>query len=97
MRLLFLLSLLCISITIASAQVSITTTGTPPDPSSMLDIKNSTKGVLIPRMTFTQRNLISLPANALLIYQTDNNPGFYYNQGTPLATSLAQSFLLPGY
>ncbi|MBK9983159.1 MAG: right-handed parallel beta-helix repeat-containing protein [Saprospiraceae bacterium] len=85
MRLLFLLSLLCISITIASAQVSITTTGTPPDPSSMLDIKNSTKGVLIPRMTFTQRNLISLPANALLIYQTDNNPGFYYNQGTPLA------------
>lgn len=85
MRLLFLLTLLSLSIPILKAQVSITTTGTPPDPSSMLDIKNSNKGLLIPRMSMAQRNGISLPANSLLIYQTDNNPGFYYNQGTPVA------------
>ncbi|HZV70775.1 MAG TPA: right-handed parallel beta-helix repeat-containing protein [Saprospiraceae bacterium] len=85
MRLLFLLSFLSLFIPIVNSQVSITPTGTPPDPSSALDIKNSNKGLLIPRLTLSQRNGIVLPANALLIYQTDNNPGFYYNYGTPLA------------
>ena len=33
-------------------------------------------------MTQAQRNAISNPAHALMIYQTDNNPGFYYNSGT---------------
>jgi len=67
------------------AQVSITNNGTPPDPSSMLDVKDQSRGLLIPRMTMVQRDLITLPANALLIYQTDQDPGFYYNQGTPVA------------
>ncbi len=69
----------------ASSQVSINTVGTPPDPSSVLDLSDPAKGLLIPRLTLLQRNSITLPANALLIYQTDNDPGFYYNQGTPLA------------
>ncbi len=67
------------------AQVSISTTGNPPDPSSMLDISHPSRGLLIPRMPMGQRNAISLPANALLIYQIDNTPGFYYNRGTPLS------------
>jgi hypothetical protein len=50
--------------------------------SSVLDIKSTTKGVLIPRLTVTERNLISSPATGLLIYQTDSTPGFYYYNGS---------------
>jgi uncharacterized protein (TIGR02145 family) len=63
------------------SQVSITTNGAAPDNSSMLDIKSTSKGVLIPRMTMEDRNAISSPASGLMIYQTDNNPGFYFNSG----------------
>jgi hypothetical protein len=33
-------------------------------------------------MNQTQRNSISLPATGLLIFQTDNTPGFYFFNGT---------------
>ncbi len=61
---------------------SITTTPTP-DPSAMLDVKSTTKGMLVPRMTQAQRNAIANPATGLMIYQTDVGPGLYYNAGTP--------------
>lgn len=51
------------------------------DASAMLDISTTTKGVLLPRMTETQRDAISSPATGLLIYQTNNTPGFYYYDG----------------
>jgi hypothetical protein len=34
-----------------------------------------------------QRNLIASPATGLMVYQTDNTQGFYYNSGTPAAPS----------
>lgn len=49
-----------------------------PHASSTLDITSTDKGILIPRMTLAQRNAIPLPAQGLMIYQTDNTPGFYY-------------------
>jgi len=67
---------------ITHAQVSINTDGSLPDNSAMLDIKSTNKGILIPRMTLTQRNAIPSPANGLMVYQTNNSPGFYYNSGT---------------
>ncbi|MBN1337766.1 MAG: tail fiber domain-containing protein [Bacteroidales bacterium] len=51
--------------------------------SAMLDIKSISKGLLIPRLTYTQRNNLASPATGLLIFQTDNQPGFYWNEGTP--------------
>jgi len=48
----------------------------------MLDIKSTSKGMLIPRMTQAKRDSISNPAAGLMIYQTDNLAGFYYNSGT---------------
>lgn len=65
-----------------SQGVSINETNTPPDPSAMLDVESTEKGMLIPRMTQTQRDAISSPATGLLIYQTDYEPGFYFNAGT---------------
>lgn len=53
-----------------------------PASSSLLEVKSTTKGVLIPRMTKTQRDAIATPATGLLIYQTNSTPGFYYHTGT---------------
>lgn len=53
-----------------------------PDGSSKLDVTSISQGMLLPRMTLDQRNLIASPANGLLIYQTDVTPGLYYNSGT---------------
>ncbi|HTE23763.1 tail fiber domain-containing protein [Flavitalea sp.] len=65
----------------AFSQVGI---GTPsPNSSAMLDISAISKGLLIPRMTSGQRTAITLPATGLLVYQTDDPKGFYYNSGTP--------------
>jgi len=53
-----------------------------PDNSSALDVRSLNSGILVPRMTQIQRNLITSPALSLLIYQTDNSPSFYYFDGT---------------
>ena len=62
--------------------LSISSTGSNPHPSSMFDIQSSSKGILIPRMTFAARNNIQNAATGLLIYQTNNAPGFYYYNGS---------------
>lgn len=61
------------------AQVGIGTTG--PDPSSILHLESNTAGLLITRLTENQKNAISNPATGLLIYQTNNNDGFWYYTG----------------
>jgi len=55
---------------------------TTPDASAILDVSSSTKGLLIPRMTETERDAIASPANGLLIYQTDNTKGFYFYENS---------------
>src|ERR1043166_5265966 len=55
---------------------------TTPDASSLLEIKSTSKGLLIPRMTQTQRNAIVSPATGLLIFQSDHTSGFYYYSGS---------------
>lgn len=55
---------------------------TSPNIASLLDIVSTTKGILIPRMTKTQRDAIASPATGLLIYQTNSTPGFYYYDGS---------------
>lgn len=53
-----------------------------PSASALLDITSTTKGLLPPRMTKTQRDAISSPATGLVIYQTDNTPGLRVYNGT---------------
>ncbi len=55
---------------------------TSPNASSLLEVKSTTKGVLLPRMTKAQRDAIGSPVDGLLIYQTNNTPGFYYYKGS---------------
>ena len=84
----FLLFFLLFSIglvKISFGQVGINGTSSPPDASSMLDVKSTSKGILIPRMTTIERDNISNPSHSLLVYQTDGDSGFYYNSGTPVS------------
>ncbi len=64
------------------AQVGINSDNSAPDPSAMLDVKSTTKGLLVPRMTIAERDAIAVPATGLLIFCTDNNQ-YYTNKGTP--------------
>lgn len=64
----------------ATGPVGIGTTS--PVASSLLDMRSTTRGLLTPRMTLAQRNLIGAPAVGLLIYQTDGTTGFYYYFGS---------------
>lgn len=80
----FILFLFLISFLISSGQnVSINANGTAPDNSAMLDVFATDKGVLIPRMTEAQKNAITNPATSLIIFQSNNDVGFYFNAGTP--------------
>ena len=72
----------------AKAQVGVGTT--TPDASAQLDVVSTSRGVLIPRLTSGQRSSIAAPATGLVVYQTDNTPGFYFfnnGQWQRLATS----------
>ena len=64
------------------AQVAVNTDGSTPNTSAMLDVKSTTKGMLIPRMTQTDRDGITSPATGLIVYQTDATTGFYFYNGT---------------
>ena len=52
-----------------------------PEESAVLDLNATDKGFLLPRLTEKQKVLIPLPAEGLMIYQTDSNQGVYLFQG----------------
>jgi len=81
-RLSFFIAMLLLFSNAMFAQVAINSDNSLPDNSAMLDVKSTTKGVLVPRMAGTQRDAISNPAKGLLIFCTDNN-AFYSNTGIP--------------
>lgn len=60
--------------------VAINNDGAAPHPSAMLDIKSTTKGLLIPRMTSVQRTAIPSPALGLLVFDT-NTRSFWFHNG----------------
>ncbi len=73
MKTLFLTGIFATSLFIlVNAQVSITSGGSNPDPSAMLEVNSSSKGLLIPRMTTSQIAGIPQPANGLQAFNTDN-------------------------
>lgn len=49
-----------------------------PNSSAALEIKDTSRGILIPRMTMAHRSSIIIPAEGLLLYQTDSTKGFWY-------------------
>jgi hypothetical protein len=53
------------------SQVSITTDGSQPDPSAVLDLKSNSKGFLPPRLTTQQIWQLQNPAAGLVVFNTE--------------------------
>jgi len=90
-------------LSLRTQNIGINTDGSDPDNSAMLDIKSADKGILIPRMTEAQKNLINSPAVGLMIFQTDGVSGFWYYDGSAWTQSVgadgatgATGLLTPG-
>ena len=49
-----------------------------PDSSAMLDVRSTDKGILVPRLTTSQREAISNVANGLLVYDTETNSFWFF-------------------
>jgi len=75
-----LLAILILTSCTLSAQVAITTDGSDPDGSAMLDVQSDDKGFLAPRVASTAD--VDSPVTGLLVYQTGGTAGFYYYDGT---------------
>ncbi len=80
-----LLVILFASVWTSYAQVAINNSGTAPNANAMLDVSSTTKGILIPRMTTTERTAInaslSTTDEGLTVYDTDTQ-SFWYWDGT---------------
>ena len=74
-------TLLLISSTLFS-QAGINTDGSLPDPSAMLDVKSTNKGLLLPRMTAAQIGVIENPANGLQVFCTTDSKIYAYISGS---------------
>lgn len=71
-----------LSFTIYAQSFSINTDGSTANASAILDVKSTLKGLLIPRMTRSERNAIPLPAMGLIIFQNGpDSVGLYYYTG----------------
>src|SRR6185437_6008021 len=64
------------------AQVSVNTDASQPDASSMLDVKSTSKGLLVPRMTTVQRTGIVSPAEGLWVYDTNTQSFWFFKTGS---------------
>lgn len=68
---LFLSTTLVLFCLFTHAQVAINTDGTNAHASAVPDLKSTTKGLLIPRVTTAQRTAIASPAHGLMVFDTD--------------------------
>jgi hypothetical protein len=91
-------------ISVKAQNIAINGDGSNPDASAIIDVKSTSKGQLMPRMTVAQRNAIPSPATGLIIYQTNGTKGFYYYDGgwKPMADHLGnhiatENISLDGY
>jgi hypothetical protein len=80
MKKLFFISAIGMSVFTSHAQVGIGTN--TPDASAALEISDTARGLLIPRLTAAKRAAISGPASGLMVYQTDGEKGYWYFDGS---------------
>src|SRR3954471_14699482 len=76
----FLLALIMmVNAVLYGQNLAINTDGSKADPNAIVDIKSTTKGLLIPRMSTASRILIA-QTNGLMVYDTDTK-SFWYSNG----------------
>jgi trimeric autotransporter adhesin len=77
---------------VKSQSLGINTDGSSAHATAMLDVKSTTKGLLIPRMTSVQRTAIASPATGLQVYDTDLNLVYFYNGVTWAGLAASTNF-----
>jgi hypothetical protein len=78
-----LLFLQITTLTVIGQSIAINADGSTANASAILDIKTTTKGLLIPRLSKAEKNAIASPANGLLIFQSSpDSVGFYFYNNT---------------
>ncbi len=92
---LLILIMFALQSALLSQNVGINDDGSSPDASAMLDVKSTSKGLLVPRLTMTQKDAIASPATGLIVYQTDNTVGFYYYDGSAWEKLITDSEMGP--
>jgi len=75
----WLLTILLMCFGVTNAQVAINGDGASPHQSAMLDIKSTTKGLLIPRMTETEMNGITPLVPGLMLFNITDTNFYFYN------------------
>ncbi len=70
-----------ISLDAFAQNIGINATGSTPDSTALLDVSSTSKGVLIPRLSTTQRTTIAGPATSLMVFDT-NTVSFWFYNGT---------------
>ncbi|MCX6305016.1 MAG: hypothetical protein NT040_08615 [Bacteroidetes bacterium] len=79
----FSFTLILLSVTFRlSAQLAVSTNGSAPDASAMLDVISRDKGFLIPRMTKQQIQAIVNPADGLLVFCMSNKKFYAFRSGS---------------
>lgn len=78
---LFVIIVLSAFLSFAQNGIAINSDGSAPDPSAILDVKSTSRGLLIPRLTSSQRLAIVAPASGLMVFQYTTSAqyprGFY--------------------
>ena len=69
----------CLQQNVFSQNIGINATGAIPHASAMLDISDTSKGILIPRMSAAQKTAIASPAKGLMVFDNTSNNFWFYN------------------
>jgi hypothetical protein len=80
MKILFSIPGLMLCLWTTAQSVAVNTDGSAPHSSAMLDIKSSSKGLLVPRLDSNSRKLINSPADGLMVFDTDTKSIWIYQQ-----------------
>lgn len=76
-----LFMLILLEHTVSAQSLAVNTDGSVANASAMVDIKSTSKGLLIPRVTTAQRMSIASPGKGLLLYDSTLK-NFYFHDGT---------------
>lgn len=80
-KLLVIIFVSCFNFLSKGQNAAINNDGSAPDPSALLDVKSTSKGVLIPRMSTLERVSIASPAEGLTVYDSDTKSFWFWKPG----------------
>lgn len=80
----FLLTSILVVLTfqLGAQSILFNSSGGTPDPSALIELRSTEKGMLVPRMKESDRLAIPSPAQGLLVFQNNGTVGFYFYNGS---------------